>query len=121
MTVRYAPVRPDDAVLRDRMEAIAHQRRRFGYNRIHVLLKRDGLTINHKRLFRLYREEKLSVRKRPSRHLLRNCLSGNGRPQTRPWYTRTHACAASAEPKMVVGFCLGSVYGLPKVQGSDGD
>ena len=67
MTVRYTSVRPDDAVLRDRMTAIAHERRRFGYRRIHVLLKREGVTINHKRLFRLYREEKLSVRKRGGR------------------------------------------------------
>ena len=40
MTVRYAHAREDDAVLRDRMKAIAHERRRFGYRRIHVLLRR---------------------------------------------------------------------------------
>ena len=67
MTMRYASVRPDETVLRDRMKAIAHERRRFGYRRIHVLLKREGVTVNHKRLFRLYREEKLSVRKRGGR------------------------------------------------------
>ena len=67
MTMRYASVRADDAILRDRMKAIAHERRRFGYRRIHVLLRREGMTINHKRLFRLYREEKLSVRKRGGR------------------------------------------------------
>ena len=67
MTVRYASVRPDDAALRERMKAIAHERRRFGYRRIHVLLRREGVTVNHKRLFRLYREEKLSVRKRGGR------------------------------------------------------
>jgi len=67
MTVRYASVRPGDTALRERMKAIAHERRRFGYRRIHVLLKREGVTVNHKRLFRLYREEKLSVRKRGGR------------------------------------------------------
>ena len=67
MTVRYASVRPDDAILRERMKAIAVERRRFGYRRIHVLLRREGLRINHKRLFRLYREEKLAVRKRGGR------------------------------------------------------
>ena len=67
MTVRYASVRADDPVLRDRMKAIAHERRRFGYRRIHVLLRREGVAVNHKRLFRLYREEKLSVRKRGGR------------------------------------------------------
>jgi putative transposase len=67
MTMRYASVKPDDTVLRDRMKAIAHERRRFGYRRIHIMLKREGSIVNHKRLFRLYREEKLSVRKRGGR------------------------------------------------------
>ena len=67
MTVRYTSVRPDDGALRDRMKAIAHARRRFGYRRIHVLLRREGVAINHKRLLRLYREEKLSLRKRAGR------------------------------------------------------
>jgi putative transposase len=67
MTVRYVSVRADDTNLRDRMKAIAHERRRFGYRRIHIMLKREGSIVNHKRLFRLYREEKLSVRKRGGR------------------------------------------------------
>lgn len=67
MTMRYKSVRPDDAVLRERMKAIAHERRRFGYRRLHVLLKREGLVVNHKKLFRLYREEKLAVRRRGGR------------------------------------------------------
>ncbi len=67
MTMRCASVRPDDTALRERMKAIAHERRRFGYRRIHVLLKREGTIVNHKKLFRLYREEKLSVRKRGGR------------------------------------------------------
>jgi putative transposase len=49
------------------MRAIAHERRRFGYRRLHVLLKREGYVINHKKLFRLYREEKLAVRRRGGR------------------------------------------------------
>jgi putative transposase len=67
MTVRYRSVKPDDSTLRDRMRMIAHERRRFGYRRIHVLLKREGHSVNHKRLFRLYREERLSVRRRGGR------------------------------------------------------
>jgi putative transposase len=51
MTIRYPSVRADDAVLRDRMKAIAHERRRFGYRPIHVPLRREGVTFNHKRLF----------------------------------------------------------------------
>ncbi len=67
MTVRYASVKADDTKLRDRMKAIARERRRFGYRRIHIMLKREGTRVNHKKLFRLYREEKLSVRKRGGR------------------------------------------------------
>jgi putative transposase len=65
--MRYKTTRADDATLRERMRAIAHERRRFGYRRVHVLLKREGFVINHKRLFRLYREELLTVRRRGGR------------------------------------------------------
>jgi putative transposase len=64
MTMRYQSLRTDDVALRERMKAIAHERRRFGYRRLHVLLRREGHLINHKRLFRIYREEKLAVRRR---------------------------------------------------------
>jgi putative transposase len=67
MTMRYQAIRTDDVVLRERMKTIAHERRRFGYRRLHVLLRREGHMVNHKRLFRLYREEKLSVRRRGGR------------------------------------------------------
>lgn len=67
MTIRYETRRDDDHELRERMKALAHERRRFGYRRIHVLLRREGHLVNHKRLFRLYREEKLTVRKRGGR------------------------------------------------------
>ncbi|MGY4281638.1 transposase InsO family protein [Bradyrhizobium sp. LM2.7] len=67
MTMRYRTTRTDDASLRQRMRAIAQERRRFGYRRLHVLLKREGSLINHKKLLRLYREEKLTVRRRGGR------------------------------------------------------
>ncbi len=51
MTVRYKAIRGEDAALRERIKAIAHERRRFGYRRLHVLLRREGYVINHKRLF----------------------------------------------------------------------
>src|SRR5260221_7153196 len=59
MTMRYRTTRAEDASLRQHMRAIAQERRRFGYRRLHVLLRRGGDLINHKKLFRLYREEKL--------------------------------------------------------------
>jgi putative transposase len=67
MTMRYQTARADDAGLRQRTRAIAQERRRFGYRRLHVLLKREGYVINHKKLFRLYREEKLAVGRRGGR------------------------------------------------------
>lgn len=67
MTVRYEPSRPNDREVRERMKAIAQERRRFGYRRLLVMLRREGLIVNHKKLFRLYREEKLTVRRRGGR------------------------------------------------------
>ena len=67
MMVRYRSTRSDDAGLRERLKALAQERRRFGYRRLHVLLRREGHRVNHKRLFRLYREERLMVRRRGGR------------------------------------------------------
>ncbi len=67
MTVRYRSRRPDDPVLRERLRALARERRRFGYRRLLIFLRREGFIVNHKRLFRIYREEHLMVRKRSGR------------------------------------------------------
>ena len=67
MMVRYRSCRPDDTDLRLRLRALAHERRRFGYRRLHVLVRREGFRVNHKRLFRLYREERLMVHRRGGR------------------------------------------------------
>ena len=66
-TYRYASRRSDDAELRARLKVLASERRRFGYRRLHILLKREGVALNHKKLFRLYREERLTVRRRGGR------------------------------------------------------
>ena len=65
--IRYRSRRPDDAALRIRLRELACERRRFGYRRLHVLLKREGTSMNHKKLRRLYREEGLQVRRRKGR------------------------------------------------------
>lgn len=67
MTVRYRSRRRADPKLRERLVALARERRRFGYRRLLIFLRREGLVVNHKRLFRLYREERLMVRKRGGR------------------------------------------------------
>jgi len=66
-SVRYRATRPDDADLRARLKALANERRRFGYRRLHVLLRREGWEVNRKRVQRIYREERLMVRKRGGR------------------------------------------------------
>ena len=64
---RYRSTRPDDAPIRQRLRVLASERRRFGYRRLHILLKREGIEVNHKKLYRLYKEEQLTVRKRGGR------------------------------------------------------
>ena len=58
---------PDHRAIRDAMKDVAGKRRRFGYRRIGVMLERQGMIMNHKKLYRLYREEGLSVRRRRGR------------------------------------------------------
>ena len=86
MTVRYRSRRPDDARLRERLVALARERRRFGYRRLLIFLRREGFVVNHKRLFRIYREERLMVRKRSGRKRAlgsRTPMPGAGLPNDR--------------------------------------
>lgn len=57
MTMRYQTIRADDVDLRERMKAIAQERQRSGYRRLHILLWREGHEVDHKRLFRIYRKK----------------------------------------------------------------
>jgi putative transposase len=66
-TVRYRHRRAGDDAVRGRLRALASERRRFGYRRLGVLLAREGARLNHKKLRRLYREERLQVRRRGGR------------------------------------------------------
>lgn len=64
---RYQPKVGDDEAVRKRLRELAEQRKRFGSPRLHILLKREGLVINHKRTERLYREEGLALRRKRRR------------------------------------------------------
>lgn len=66
-SARYASSRPNDGDLRRRLRELAAARRRFGWRRLRVLLAREGIRPNHKRLRRLYVEERLQVRRRGGR------------------------------------------------------
>jgi len=63
-TFRYRSRRPRREELRARLRALAEERIRWGYRRLHVLLRREGIQANHKAVYRLYREEGLAVRRR---------------------------------------------------------
>lgn len=65
--IRYCSVRPPETDLRQRLRDLANERRRFGYRRLFVLLRRDGEPSGINRIYRLYREEGLAVRRRRAR------------------------------------------------------
>lgn len=65
--IRYRSRRPPDADLRARLRILANERRRFGYRRLFILLRREGEPSGINRIYRLYREEGLAVRRRRAR------------------------------------------------------
>ena len=65
--IRYRTRRPPDTELRARLRELANQRRRFGYRRLYILLRDKGEASGINRIYRLYREEGLAVRKRRTR------------------------------------------------------
>jgi len=54
--------RPDEETIRLKLKELADKRKRFGCRRLHLLLRREGFMINHKRTERIYRQERLSIR-----------------------------------------------------------
>lgn len=66
-SVRYRSTWDDSAELREKLRDLANQRRRFGYRRLHILLRRKGEMINRKKTQRIYYEERLAVRRHRSR------------------------------------------------------
>lgn len=77
--IRYESVADPQPALRMRIRDIAFSRVGYGYRRIHVLLEREGWKVNHKRVYRLYREEGLAMRKKPPRRRVA-CLKREIRP-----------------------------------------
>ena len=62
-SIRYRSCRPPEVELRAKLRDLANERRRFGYRRLFILLRRDGEPSSVNRIYRLYREEGLPVRK----------------------------------------------------------
>ena len=98
--IRYVSIPKDDVPLRTRLEELAAERRRFGYRRLAVLLRRDGWKVNIKRVLRIYREANLQVRKR----LKRRVAIGRGEVDT----------SLSGHRVARVLDAIGSVRGFPQ-------
>jgi putative transposase len=69
-TYRYQPCQ-SDAPLREQLRELAQEKPRYGYRRLHVLLRRAGVIANHKRVWRVYHESGLSVKRRKRKRLVR--------------------------------------------------
>ena len=81
-THRYRSVADPLVELRMRLKELAAARVGYGYRRLHILLDREGWRVNHKRVYRLYREEGLAMRRKPPRRRV-SCLKRESLPQTR--------------------------------------
>lgn len=80
--LHYMPkVRLENERLQGRMVELTSERRRFGYRRIHALLRREGVEANHKRIFRLYQAAGLAVKRRSKKAVQRLSVSN--------WHCRT--------------------------------
>src|SRR2546430_5164936 len=66
---RYRGRRPDSAALRSRIEEIAALKRRYGYRRVYLRLRREGWPVNRKRVYRIYRDAGLAVRRRKRKRI----------------------------------------------------
>jgi len=86
-TVRYLSVAEPQEHLRMRLRDLAAGRVGYGYRRLHILLQREGWNVNHKRVYRLYCQEGLGMRKRPPRRRVA-CL----KREIRPTATRKNEC-----------------------------
>ena len=83
-TYHYRARRPEQAGLRKRIKEIAETRVRYGYRRIHVLLRREGWAVNAKRVCRLYRALGLQLRSIEWRQRTNAKETGEGQAQIRP-------------------------------------
>ena len=86
-THRYQSVADRQEALRMRLKELAGIRVGFGYRRLHIMLEREGWHINHKRTYRLYREEGLGLRKKPPRRRVSSV-----KREIRPTATRQNEC-----------------------------
>ena len=95
LSLRYMSHKPDQTPLVRRIRDLAGVHTRYGYHRIYILLGREGWLVNHKRVYRLYRDDGLSLRlKRPRRNI--SAANRASRPTMRLSRASTVVCATSA-------------------------
>jgi putative transposase len=82
-TIRYRATERDDSPLQERLVELARDRRRFGYRRLHILLRREGHRVNHKRVLRLYRLAGLGLRRQKRKRMPSTARGAPGLP-TKP-------------------------------------
>lgn len=68
-TARHVSCRGEDAALRERLQQLAHERVRWGYKLLHGALRLEGWMVNHKKVYRLYKEAKLELRRKGKKRL----------------------------------------------------
>ena len=84
-SIRYRHRRVDDGAMRSRLRELAAVRRRFGWRRLHVLLSREGVRVNHKKLRRLYN----------------GCRFAGVADASGPWAPGRRWCCRRSEPTLV--------------------
>ncbi len=80
---RYTSRRPAQATLESKIKEICQTRVRYGYRRVHVLLKREGWMINHKKTRRIYRELGLQLRSKTPKRRVKAKLRDDRKEATR--------------------------------------
>lgn len=83
-TYFYRARRPSQAALRKRIREIVETRVRYGYRRIHILLRREGWEVNAKRVYRLYVEEGLQIRNKHPKRKVAAKLREDRKPAAAP-------------------------------------
>lgn len=89
-----------DADVRERLRSLAAERHRFGYRRLGILLESEGVSMNKKKVLRLYREEGLAARpawpRERHRHADADGAAGRSEPAREPILRGRHAALGSA-------------------------
>jgi putative transposase len=83
-TFHYRSSRPDQAAIKARIKEIAQTRVRYGYRRVHVLLRREGWQVNHKRTYKLYRDLGLQLRNKTPKRRVKAKLREDRQTAVRP-------------------------------------